>query len=59
MQGYAVLQSLAYVRNAARVEAAPVCMLAPACPRVFWRFPLHPSAGTSGVNAGRISLSVG
>lgn len=53
-------QSLAYVRNAAKVEAAPVCMLAPACPRVF---PLHPSAvlsaGASGVNAGRISLSAG
>lgn len=50
-------QSLAYVRNAAKVEAAPVCMLAPACPRVF---PLHPSAvlsaGATGVNAGRISL---
>lgn len=53
-------QSLAYVRNAAKVEAAPVCMLAPACPRVF---PLHPSAvlsaGATGVNAGRISLSAG
>lgn len=37
VQGYAVLQSLAYVRNAAREEAAPVYMLAPACPHVFYR----------------------